>query len=153
MKSGDDDKDKPDKASQAAEMAHIIHKLSNPPGGKQRPVIFGCDFNTKPGSPAFQVFEAVTAALNLNLTSSYKEFNGIELEISTAKWRWGGAQLNKVGKTAQTIDFIFKTKEWKCTRVLSVPTLKAVEETSPQWLPSKKYPSDHFCIGADLELA
>jgi len=96
------------------------------------------------------------------LVSSYKVFSGKtggryakgkELDVSTGKFRIGGPQLDKLGITYQTIDFIFAPHYWKCTSVLSVPSYEEILETSPQLLPSGKYPSDHLMIGVDLEMA
>merc|ERR1711964_664741 len=53
----------------------------------------------------------------------------------------------KRGITNQTIDYIFYTSEdFECTRVLNMPTKKI----EPLFMPGWKYPSDHFCIVADL---
>merc|ERR1711964_313864 len=209
--------DLPDKKVQAIEIAELINLLQdaeheNSPqelkdlkrNGKRNhvPVVFGCDFNSKPETDAFRAFEAAqgggpvdeapdvekddekcalegdaahkddgarkltltrehTQSIRSKLVSSYKEFRGDteryakgkELDVSTAKYRWGGPQLDKLGITYQTIDFIFCPDYWKCTRVLSVPCYEDVLDTSPQLLPSGKYPSDHFMIGAELEMA
>merc|ERR1711964_771061 len=77
---------------------------------------------------------------------------GEDLRLTSAKDRWGGPQLDKLGIKKQAIDFIFHTKEWKVRKVLTVPTEEHIESQSPQLLPDGKYPSDHFMIGADLEL-
>jgi len=70
-----------------------------------------------------------------------------EPEFTTSKWRKGGVQEKKRGITNQTIDYIFYTsKDFECTRVLNMPTKKI----EPLFMPGWKYPSDHFCIVADL---
>merc|ERR1711964_88728 len=53
-----------------------------------------------------------------------------------------------MGLATQTIDYIFHTNNFKCTRVLDMPT-EAIESIA---MPGWKYPSDHFCIVADLVL-
>jgi len=211
MKSGAGIKDKPDKVVQAKEMAEFIENIRNRKISHaiQRaegiagsvPVIFGCDFNTPPDSPAFGIFKKETSERHVDLTSAYKKFGDeifdlkqelktlcatsadfredynnlgdvpslneelnlfikykgtalmkdTELHLSTFKWRWGGPQEDKLQPVKQLIDFIFHSEEWKCRKVLSVPTEKELEK-SPQRLPDGKYPSDHFVVAADLEL-
>merc|ERR1711964_221778 len=80
-------------------------------------------------------------------------------KYTSLKHRKGGEQKFKLCKTIQTIDFILYTNgaqdkkpHWKCHAVLDLPTLEYLEEMSPLLLNDWKYPSDHFCIGADLEL-
>jgi len=70
-----------------------------------------------------------------------------EPEFTTSKWRKGGVQEDKRGITNQTIDYIFYTsKDFECSRVLDMPK----ENIEPLFMPGWKYPSDHFCIAADL---
>jgi len=77
-----------------------------------------------------------------------------EPEFTSAKWRKGGAQEDKRGITNQTIDYIFYTSEPRgenkvaldCSRVLDLPH----EPIEAIYMPGWKYPSDHFCIAADL---
>merc|ERR1711964_105881 len=68
-----------------------------------------------------------------------------EPEFTTTKWRKGGEQVNKRGITNQTIDYIFYTEEIECNAVLDMP-----REIEPFCMPGWKYPSDHFCVAADL---
>lgn len=82
---------------------------------------------------------------------SKTEPNGV---YTTAKLRKGGTQWKKAGKRLdETIDYIFykgnATHSWKCSKVLGFPSLKELEYL---WLPGWRYPSDHWCIAADLEL-
>merc|ERR1711964_965929 len=55
-------------------------------------------------------------------------------------------QEDKRGKTKQTIDYIFYTNDFKCSRVLDITKDKIEDMKMPGW----KYPSDHFMISADL---
>merc|ERR1711964_711470 len=72
-----------------------------------------------------------------------------EPEFTTSKWRKGGVQEDKRGIINQTIDYIFYTKEFECTRVLDLPKEDIEDLLMPGW----KYPSDHFMICADLTLS
>merc|ERR1711964_426586 len=80
---------------------------------------------------------------------TYDQMMASEPKFTTMKWRKGGTQKDKRGKTIQTIDFIFYTSNGlECKRVLNMP----MEEIEPDLhMPGWKYPSDHFMIGADLE--
>merc|ERR1711964_467874 len=64
------------------------------------------------------------------------------------KWRKGGIQKDKRGKTAETIDYIFYTKEFECSQVLDITKDTLEHVRMPGW----RYPSDHFSIVADLTL-
>merc|ERR1711964_339564 len=69
-----------------------------------------------------------------------------EPEFTTSKWRKGGQQVDKQGITNQTIDYIFYTEEIECAQILALPK----EKIEACYMPGWKYPSDHFCIAADL---
>lgn len=90
---------------------------------------------------------------------------------SALKFRKGGEQASKRNVLDDhTIDYIFHSKDhWKVLQRLSIPTFKEVNEGTGgedfegpynkskrdvlgQLLPHWKYPSDHFMIGADIEL-
>merc|ERR1711964_216826 len=60
----------------------------------------------------------------------------------------GGNQPDKRGKTAETIDYIFYTNEFECSRVLGITKDPIEHVRMPGW----RYPSDHFSIVADLKL-
>merc|ERR1711964_729003 len=60
----------------------------------------------------------------------------------------GGNQKDKRGKTAETIDYIFYTKEFECSQVLDITKDTLEHVRMPGW----RYPSDHFSIVADLTL-
>jgi len=68
--------------------------------------------------------------------------------FTTDKWRRGGTQVAKKGITRERIDFIFHTKEFRCTGILDITKEKIEKLHMPGW----KYPSDHFAIAADLVL-
>merc|ERR1711964_289203 len=68
---------------------------------------------------------------------------------TTDKWRKGGSQPDKRGKTAETIDYIFHTNEFKCSGVLGITKDPIEHVRMPGW----RYPSDHFSIVADLKLS
>lgn len=94
---------------------------------------------------------------NLKLLYRIPKYKADETKSYTVvKQRTGGMQEDKIEKTpeVQTIDFIFHSKaHFKTVGTLSVPTFGEVEEeTKEEYLPSWKYMSDHFMIGADLEL-
>jgi len=78
--------------------------------------------------------------------ATYSEMVRAEPAYTTDKWRKGGTQKDKRGKTKQTIDYIFYTEEFECSRVLNITK----EKIEPVHMPGWKYPSDHFCIAADL---
>jgi len=100
------------------------------------------------------------------LVSAYDKYSAEHPDHFTAvKWRKGGMQADKIMKKheKQTIDFIFHTKPqaampgFKRNQVLTVPSYNDVllDGKKPEeflCLPNLKYPSDHFMIGADLEL-
>merc|ERR1712093_587102 len=72
---------------------------------------------------------------------------------TVVKWRKGGKQKEKLKITTETIDFICHSKgHFETKGLLSVPEQEVVEKASPTLMPGWKYPSDHFFIGADLEM-
>jgi len=71
-----------------------------------------------------------------------------EPEFTTSKNRTAGAQKDKIKVTTQTIDYIFYTKEFVCSRILGMTKDKIEALYMPGW----RYPSDHFCIAADMIL-
>jgi len=87
---------------------------------------------------------------NTDVTSAYNNVLFSEPDFTTDKWRKGGEQKEKICITKQTIDYIFYTKEFECSRVLNLPGKNEIEEIH---LPGWKYPSDHFMIAADLTLS
>jgi len=156
------------KSHQAKFMREEIEKLNVP-------AIYACDFNSNPATAAYKTLIKKAENEPPQLLRAYEEFSGEGFKkpdynlivdkrepgckYSSAKWRKGGEQKDKLCKTVQTIDFIFyttgtqdKQKHWKCHAVLDLPTLEHLKERSPLLLNDWKYPSDHFCIGADLEL-
>jgi len=141
MKSGTKPKDAALKALHAKTMGAKLKELGVP-------VILACDFNAKPSSEAFKILCKSAP----HIASAYEQYNGKETAFTSAKWRKGGDQPKKSGKqVVETIDFIFYTKGvWRCTGVLNIP---AREKLGKLLLPDWNYPSDHFCIAADLEFA
>merc|ERR1711964_676805 len=85
---------------------------------------------------------------NAARTSAYANVLGKEPAFTTDKWRKGGSQPDKRGKTAETIDYIFHTNEFKCSGVLGITKDPIEHVRMPGW----RYPSDHFSIVADLKL-
>jgi len=173
VKSGDSPKDVPVKIHQGKQVAGIIVEHNK----KQMPVIFACDFNNKPGGDAHNAFTGELKAKDTTVKSAYenvlqewrcteeikhgrlskiervegdcpkcKKLLTQEPKFTTDKWRKGGTQKDKRGKTKQTIDYIFYTEEFECSRVLNITK----EKIEPVHMPGWKYPSDHFCIAADL---
>merc|ERR1711964_807565 len=86
---------------------------------------------------------------NAARTSAYASVLGKEPAFTTDKWRKGGSQPDKRGKTAETIDYIFHTNEFKCSGVLGITKDPIEHVRMPGW----RYPSDHFSIVADLKLS
>lgn len=146
-KSGEKAKDLPAKKAQAEFVADLIKREV----GDDIPVIFACDFNTNTTTKAYQAFEEKNQKIGPQMISSYKTAgSGRETSYTTSKWRKGGPQLDKLGKTTQTIDFIFYSqKDWDVRSTLSIPDQSTLE---PLLMPGWRYPSDHFSLVADLEL-
>merc|ERR1711964_146170 len=147
IKSGDSPGDVPAKKSQGAEVADFMADAQ----AEKMPVIFACDFNNRPGGDAHNAFFGQLKARNTHVMSAYAKIGGgKEPEFTTSKWRKGGVQVDKRGKTTQTIDYIFYTaNHFECTRVLDMPPLDTIEPLL--LMPGWKYPSDHFMICADLK--
>jgi len=159
------------KCDQAKQIRKIISEL-------KVPAIYACDFNSNPTTVAYETLINATEDEPLQLASAYETVEVVgevtedvleafkppkslradrDCKFSSAKWRKGGEQKDKLCKTVQTIDFILTTgkegkKDWKCHAILDLPTLGQLEKTSPLLLPSWKYPSDHEMIGAVVEL-
>jgi len=142
---------------------------------KSVPTIYACDFNSNPGTKSYRTLIKAAEDAPPQFARAYEEFEGFRTpdysngkslrargsgyKYSSAKWRKGGEQKDKLCKTIQTIDFIFyttgaqdKQKHWKCHAVLDLPTLEELEKTSPLLLNDWHWGSDHFCVGADVEL-
>merc|ERR1711964_688326 len=77
--------------------------------------------------------------------------DAFDKRYSTIKWRIAGAQPDKIDDKAkkETIDFFFKTKEFKGINILELPK----KTTDDRCLPDFKCGSDHFEIAADVELS
>merc|ERR1711964_141030 len=162
VKSGNKPTDLPAKIAQGQEVAGIIIKQIA--ANANIPVIFACDFNNAPGADAHSAFFKALSARGTDVimsaysnviggfkgkaTPTYEQMVNAEPEYTTDKWRKGGTQVDKRGKTAQTIDYIFYTpKDFEISRVLGMPPKKDLEEFR---MPGWRYPSDHFYVSADL---
>lgn len=118
----------------------VVYRHSNgseqeetPLAATQLPVVFACDFNNAPGGHAHVAFYKKLAEKGTVVTSAYGEVLGhladptnydevvkAEPEFTTDKWRKGGEQKQKIKVTRQTIDYIFHTEEFECSRVLDI---------------------------------
>lgn len=155
LKSGDNAEDKFTKKAQAKFMAKQMKNLSE---NETIPVVCAADFNTNPGTEAFQAFVENTTG---SFESAYpfkpekNEEGGAQNKTPTTsyKFRRGGDQPGKCKPISQAIDFIFHSKQWKCARTLSIPKeLQELVDAKCAGLPNWRYPSDHVMIGAELEL-
>jgi len=73
--------------------------------------------------------------------------------VTSEKRRPGGKQPEKCKDVDQTIDFIFHSDHWTTHDTLTIPSLKEVLQNSKDIrMPNWQYPSDHFMIGAELDL-
>lgn len=95
--------------------------------------------------------------------ASFKTLNTEEFTV--AKWRKGGEQKDKLGKTKENIDYILASKGWTVHKVLDMPTYKEIAVATGReydangeilregtLLPCWKHPSDHMMIGVELAL-
>jgi len=164
LKSGTEPDDIPGKKAQAKEVAGIIKNIKH--NDRNMPVIFGCDFNNKPeddednshrifyeelkmkkgGYKVTSAYGKVRSEGKYGASPTYQEVMGWEPPFTVDKVRKGGAQKDKVGGVQQTIDFIFYTKEIECSRILDITKDDLEDCRIVGW----RYPSDHFCIAADL---
>merc|ERR1711964_395317 len=160
VKSGDSKKDRPVKIAQGQEVARIMTDAQQ----KTLPAIFACDFNNAPNGEAHCAFFKQLRAAGTDVTSAYSKVLGklqntrttgasddwrkcttptydemvaAEPAFTTKKWRKGGAQKDKRGKTAEAIDYIFYTQEFECSQVLDITK----EPIEPLYMPGWRYPS------------
>merc|ERR1711964_687932 len=72
-------------------------------------------------------------------------------QYSSGKWRKGGTMLHKCREIYQNIDFIlYSNKTFRTLNTMDIPTYAEIIADSRLGLPCWRYPSDHFCVGADL---
>merc|ERR1711964_532437 len=117
------------------------------------PLIFLSDFNTNRDTLAFKQFE--NAYLNHStIMKSVYDLDDKE-HLNSLKWRRTGDQAYKCRRIDQSVDFIFySTQDFKLKGYLTIPTKDhVINVTKGVRMPFWNYPSDHFCIGADLEFA
>merc|ERR1711964_932539 len=167
-KSGKKKKDFPTKDAQAAFIAKLVTMLAS---NGLRPAL-GLDFNSNYKEKVIKTFkdgakDMVSAYEQPEeLKAAYTEYEKLKLTEKTAhqpekngealmtawKHRLFGEQLEKAGKQfKEELDYIFYQQYvWQVTRVLKVPQRRDIEECK---MPGWKYPSDHFMIMAELELA
>merc|ERR1712098_236104 len=132
--------------------------------GQTHPVILGADFNTNPGTKAFQKFDDVADAESAYIHTRENHDNpgfGIDVQeeyrndtpATTFKCRAGGTQPGKCQPVAQGIDFLFHSNQWQCTKTLSLGVdLYDMRNKGGVGLPNWRYPSDHLMIAAEFEL-
>jgi endonuclease/exonuclease/phosphatase family metal-dependent hydrolase len=124
------------------------------------PYVLAGDFNSTPDSSAYETLVAGTSnrdtpppeapgdawqpCVSPPLHSAYRQALGREPQFTTAALSVRDLEKGKpvfVG----TLDYIFYSSEWACVGVGKLPSV-------PTLMPTKKEPSDHHVISAELEL-
>merc|ERR1711964_527871 len=177
LKSGTQAKEIPDKKSQAREVAHFIAQhnarnmpvifgcdFNNKPNGpahqafyealkiESRPATYRSYHGERGGRKGgYKVTSAYGKVLSkikgtYKDKPTYRDVVGWEPPFTVDKVRKGGAQKGKIKPVKETIDFIFYTKEIECSRILEITNDDLEDCRIVGW----RYPSDHFCIAADL---
>lgn len=113
----------------ASECLKEIKKLK-----KNCPVIFGGDFNSKPGSLVHKLFT------NGEIQSAYLESDGKEPQATNY------VETRRGYKFKACLDFIFYTKE--LLKLESTMILEALDKL----MPNDQEPSDHLMIGASFSI-
>jgi CCR4-NOT transcription complex subunit 6 len=124
---------------------------------KYKRVIFCGDFNSKPDSKVYELFDNGSTEypyygkLNIKnkFTSSFKLLYGDEINITTHTSNLF------TRKFTETIDYIWITPDLLPTNSLSITTREMIDENNNQnknFMPNKNEPSDHYCLVVNLTL-
>lgn len=108
---------------------------------RDRPLVVCGDFNAEPSEP---VYATMVDDERFGFESAYRTLDGQEPPYTT--WKIRGE-----GETCHTIDYVFFSGRHLTVRqLLAFPT---GGDVGPDRVPSFQYPSDHFSLVVDLQMA